>query len=163
MCNSPPEKRAEYSLQRTQHQAAHVVTETGKYAHITRVLLGLQWLPVEIHIMHDTRSYCRFSAVSVTRLLPVSLTSLPYIVQTVLCCTPVVFSSPCPARELYGVTDGAFSSPQLWNSYSYPPRTHHLFWLLRKTFKRKRTCFAAPMNIFHFVLEGEGTVLLWDI
>ena len=120
-------------LQRLLNAAARIITNLGKYDHITDAMKKLHWLPIESRIQYKVLALVH---ACVHNIAPPYLSSLltSYVPSREMRSSgKLILHQPIPNMVTYGKRSFAYGGPRLWNNLDIKLRTI----VSPETFKRE--------------------------
>ena len=115
---SLPQKQL-YKLQKIQNSAAHLITRTRRFDHITPILKSLHWLPINYRIMYKI-IYLTFKILN---------NSAPYYLNSLitpyrnLCSNSNHLLTVPRIKTSFGARAFTYSAPTLWNKLPQQTKT----------------------------------------
>ena len=104
--------------QRLLNAAAIIITNLGKYDHITDAMKKLHWLPIESRIQYKVLVLVH---ACVHNIAPPYLSSL--LTSYVPSSRKLILHQPIPNMVTYGKRSFAYGGPRLWNNLDIKLRT----------------------------------------
>ena len=120
-------------LQRLLNAAARIVTNLGKYYHITDAMKKLHWLPIESSIQYTVLILVHACVYNVTPMYRSYLLTSYVPSREIRSSGQLILHQPIPNMATHGKRSFAYGGPRLWNNLNKNLRKI----VSRETFKRK--------------------------
>ena len=110
-------------LQRLLNAAARIITNLGKYDHITDAMKKLHWLPIESRIQYKVLVLVHACVHNITPPYLSSLLTSYVPSREMRSSGKLILHQPIPNMVTYGKRSFAYGGPRLWNNLDIKLRT----------------------------------------